>query len=210
MRFTTSALRSLLTNQAAFVASARTATAATTQYGNPQRKWLEAAIREYYRRSKDVNALWKTFDGKVQQRPSTPSRQANAAGAVRLLERFLEWDAADPEMPADAFPPIRDVAIGGHVIAIRRDLIYIDGNGYRVRQLWTDHQLHPQNPAAVQMAAAVMLSVDADLGVDSTTGVEIWGLRHGAQQSWTRQQLRREIMNLTSRLDIVEQQIQQP
>ena len=210
MRLTTSALRNLLTDPAGFVAAARTAIAASPSYGNPQRKWMEAAIREYYRLGKDVATLWATFDQKVQQRPMTPRRESNAAGAVRLLDQFIAWDAADPDMPADTFPPIRDVSIGGHLIAVRRDLIYVDGNGYRVRQLWSDHRLRPEHPAAIQMAAAVLLSVDADLGDGSTTEVDVWGLRHRAQRSWTRGQLAAELASLRSRLDAVEQAIQQP
>ncbi len=210
MRFTTSALRNLLTNQAGFVAAARISAPATPQYGNPQRKWIEAAIREYYRLGKDVPALWTTLAQRVQQRPTTPRREANAAGAARLLDQFIGWDAVEPDLPADTFPPIRDVLLGSHQIAVRRDLIYVDGSGYRVRQLWTDHQLRPEHPAAIQMAAAVLLSVDADLGVGSTTRLDIWGLRHKTQRSWGRGQLVGELANLRNRLDIVEQAIQQP
>jgi hypothetical protein len=171
---------------------------------------LQAAVRAYFEAGRDVDELWRAFDAKVNQRPASPRRQALADGARRLLERFLVWDDNESDLPADSFPPVRDVRLGTHTIAIRRDLIYLDGPGYRVRQLWTDHDLRPTHPQAIEIAAAVLASVDADLGQGSTTAVEVWGLRHQTQQSWSRGELLPELQRLERRLDAVESAIQQP
>jgi hypothetical protein len=207
MRLTHSSLRSLLVNPTGFVAAVQSAVPGSPQYGNPQRRWIDGAITEYFKAGRDADVLWQAFDQRVQRGNMTPSREANAAGAVRLLDRFLEWDSKEVDVPADTFPPVRDVAIGPHVIAVRRDLIYIDPAGYRVRQLWTDHQLRPQHPVAVQMAAAVLVSVDADLGDKQTASVEVWGLRHGVRQLWPRKQLEAARTVLLSRLNVVASQL---
>ena len=70
-----------------------------------------------------------------------PRRESLGHGAARLLEQFVNWDRDDDDFPADLFPKLRDVALGNHVLAVRRDLIYLDANGYRSRQLWTTHDL---------------------------------------------------------------------
>ena len=150
-------------NPTGFLAAVQSAVPGSPQYGNPQRRWIDGAITEYFKAGRDADVLWQAFDQRVQRGNMTPSREANAAGAVRLLDRFLEWDSKEVDVPADTFPPVRDVAIGPHVIAVRRDLIYIDPAG-SVKANVTNHQLRPQHPVAVQMAAAVLVSVDADLG----------------------------------------------
>ena len=181
-----------------------------TGYGNPQRAWLQAAVRAYFEAGRDVDELWRALETKVNQQAPNPRRQALADGARRLLERFLMWDDNESDLPADSFPPVRDVRLGTHTIAIRRDLIYLDGPSYRVRQLWTDHDLRPTHPQAIEMAAAVLASVDADLGQGSTTAVEVWGLRHHIQRSWSRAELLPKLQRLEQRLNAAESAIQQP
>jgi hypothetical protein len=210
VRLTTARLRALIVNQSSFIASARAAVAPSTRYGNAQRAWLQAAVRAYVESGRDVDELWRAFNNRVAQRSANQRRQALAEGARRLLERFVIWDENESDLPADSFPPVRDVRLGTHTIAIRRDLIYLDGPGYRVRQLWTTHDLPPTHPRAIEIAAAVMASVDADLGQDSTTAVEVWGLRHQTQRSWSRDQLLPELQRLEQRLDAVQSAIQQP
>jgi hypothetical protein len=210
VRLTTARLRALIVDQASFVAAARAAVGGATAYGNPQRAWLQIAIRAYYADAKNPQALWQAFDDKVQQGPQTARRQALAEGARRLLEMFLALDETDAALPADTFPPARDVQLGSHIIAVRRDLIYLDGPTYRVRQLWTDHAFRPTHPRAGEMAAAVMVSVDSDLGQGSTTRVDVWGLRHGQTRSWTRAELAPELSRLRARIDAAEAAISQP
>lgn len=209
MRLTTSRLRSVIVNQASFVAAAR-ASMTAAGFGNPQWNWLHAAIRTYFESSRDAEQMWAEFSRRIQQGQQSVRRQSLADGARRLLERFLAFDEDEVDIPADLFPPTRDVQLGNHSIAVRRDLIYVEGLAYRVRQLWTNHDLAPNHPRAGEMAAAVMLSVDSDLGPASTKALEVWGLRHGIRRSWTRAELGPEVTRLRDRLDAVEAAINQP
>src|SRR5262249_51245035 len=108
VRLTTASLRTLIVNQPSFIASARAGIASPVSYGNPQRAWLQAAVRAYFEAGREVDELWRVFDTKVNQRPASPRRQALADGARRLLERFLVWENDERDLPADSFPPVRD------------------------------------------------------------------------------------------------------
>jgi len=208
VRLTTAGLRALIVNRAGFVAAARRPVVEGPNYGNPQRAWLQAAIRAYFGAGRSSAELWAVLQSKVERRAASPRRESLAAGARALLEQFLVWEDLEDDIAADAFPPVRDVPLGTHTIAVRRDLIYLDGAGYRVRQLWTDHQLRPTNPRANQMAAAVMVSVDTDLGAGLTTSVEIWGLRHRLRRSFSRNELVPVVGALRRQLDEVAAEVQ--
>jgi hypothetical protein len=179
-------------------------------YGNMQRTWIEAAIKAYFNGNKDENALWQTLDARLHSGVMSARKESLGHGAARLLEQFVAWDQENDDLPADPFPRVRDVALGAHALAVRRDLIYLDTSGYRSRQLWTTHDLRPQHPRAIEMAAAVLVSVDSDLGAGSTEHVEVWGLRHGTRVSWSRSQLMPHIQSLRQHLDQAADEIQNP
>lgn len=211
MRFTTGQLRRLLTNQAGFVAAARSVVAASSQFGNPQRSWMEAAIRAYFVSNRDEEALWTEYDvrvGPVKGRSAV--RESLAEGGVKLLTSFIQFHKSEAEIPVECFPKVRDVPVGRHSIAVKRDLIYVDAGGFRARQLWTDHQLRPDHPQAHVMAAAVMVSVDEDLGPGSTREVQVWGLRHRVRVTWSRADLGAATKALAARLDEVDDAIKAP
>lgn len=210
MRLTTSGLRSFLVSPASFIAAAKNPSVGGATFGNTQRAWLEAAIRAYFNGQKDEDALWQTLDERMHSGGITPRKESLGNGAARLLEEFVAWDRENDEVPADTFPRIRDVALGNHALAVRRDLIYLDATGYRSRQLWTTHDLRPHHPHAIEMAAAVLLSLDGDLGAGSTEHVEVWGLRHRTRIVWNRSELLPHVQSLRQRLDHAAAEIQNP
>ena len=202
MRVTTAQLRQIVANPRRYVAHAR-ASAAAPQYGNPQRAWMEGAWRAYFDADRAPTALWEAFARKVAAGRASRSRAQWAAGAVPLLEQFLAWDADEPQAPVDRFARSGDVRWHGHILALRRDLVYLTATGYLVRQCWTSRELGLDHPDVGLMVAAVLVCADADLGVGRTEAVDIWHLRDGQRRSWERALLVAEAERLRERLDEV-------
>ncbi len=203
MRLTTSQLRRLVISPRQFVASALALPSVTQQYGNPQRQWMEAAWRAYFRSHRDPKQLWDAFYEKAVTAGGTPRRQALASGAEPMLDVFLRWDAKEPTSPADWFPPTRDVPWQGHVLAVKRDLLYVAKEGHRVRQLWSDTALRATHRDAGIMAAAALICAESDLGLGRIKTIDVWQLRHQDQRSWTRDSLLEDVDRLHDLLDRV-------
>jgi hypothetical protein len=53
------------------------------------------------------------------------------------------------------------------------------------------------------MAVAVLICADADLGAGRTESIEVWQLRDGQRQCWTRKELLAATHRLWERLDDV-------
>ena len=187
MRYTTGKLRAAIADPDAFVRSLRFPSD-QPNFGNPQRQWLEASLRVYLASGRNRRTLYQSFDARIRGGKQTPRRLSLAAGARRLLEQFDDWDGGQPD-PADWFPPAPDIDWRGHILSIRRDLIYLTARGYMVRQLWTDSQLRSNDERARLMAAAVLTFSDLDLGPGRVEAIEAWQLRVGAQYRWTRAEL---------------------
>jgi hypothetical protein len=77
------------------------------------------------------------------------------------------------------------------------------GAAYCLRQLWTDRMLFLNHVDADLMAVAVLICADIDLGTDRTEFIEVWQLRDGNHQCWTRNELLAEAHRLKERLDDV-------
>ncbi len=108
------------------------------------------------------------------------------------------------------FPKACDIVWQGHVLALRRDLNYLTADGYRLRQLWTDRELHVAHPNAGLVVAAVLACADVDLGADRTEAIEVWQLRDGRSRTWSRDELLAEAARLKQRLDEVAAALAQP
>jgi hypothetical protein len=164
---------------------------------------MDAALRRYFASGRDSAVLWQKFDDLAYARELVPRRVALVRGARSMLERFLEWESKEQGNPVSYFVQPTDVAWKGHIVAIRRDLVYLTSNGYKVRQLWTDRELRVEHPDAGLMVAAVLICADQDLGDGRTEIIEAWQLRTGRSCFWTRAQLLREKERLRERLDQV-------
>jgi hypothetical protein len=207
MRVTTFPLRLIIVNPQKFVADARLSLGSDTAFANPQRRWMEAAWRAYFKEGRDPSALWRAFNGRVSAASPSRQRDALAAGAVPMLERFLAWEQDETRNPADCLPPPRDARWAGHILAIQRHLVYLTENGYCVCQLWTDRQLSLDHVDADLMAVAALICTDADLGPGRTETVEVWHLRDDDRRSWQRDELLVESGRLKRRLDDVAAQL---
>jgi hypothetical protein len=203
MRVTTSQLRLLIVNPHKFVANARIPSGADTAFGNPQRRWMEAAWRAYFREGRDPKVLWREFHQKVSAASPSTRRNALAANAIPMLEQFLASEQDETKVPADCLPPARNVLWEEHILAIQRHLVYLTEGGYRLRQLWTDRLLPLDHVDADLMAVAVLICADADLGAGRTESVEVWHLRDGNRQLWSRDELLHEANRLKRHLDDV-------
>jgi hypothetical protein len=207
MRVTTSQLRLIIVNPRKFVANARALGESPAAFVNPQRKWMEAAWRAYFRERRDANVLWKEFNRRVRSAAPTSRRDALARGAAPMLEQFVDWEQGEASTPADCFPSARNVGWQGHILAIQRHLTYVTGSGYCVRQLWTDRMLDLDHVDADLMTVAILICADGDLGIGRTELVEAWHLRAGSRQSWERDALLLEADRLKRRLDDVADQM---
>lgn len=202
MRFTTAPLRQVIANPRNFVAAARRPRPDAPPFNNPQRQWMEAAWRAFFAAGRVPEVLLETFNQKSTANPN-PGRASLAAGALPMLDQFLVWDAEEPTAPADIAPPVRDVSLGAHILAVKRDLIYLAADGYLVRQIWTSRDLPADHVDASLMAYAVLICSDFDLGVERTSAIEVWDLRNGVRRRWRRDELAREAARLLDRLDEV-------
>ena len=203
MRVTTSQLRFLIVNPRKFVTNARSPSGADTVFGNPQRRWMEAAWRAYFREGRDSKVLGKEFHERVRAASPSPRRNTLAESAKPMLEQFLAWEQGETQAPADCLPPARDVPWEGHILAIQRHLVYLTQRGYCLRQLWTDRMLFLNHVDADLMAVSVLICADADLGAGRTESIEVWQLRDGHRRCWTRNELLAHAHRLKGRLDAV-------
>jgi hypothetical protein len=201
MRVTTSQLRLLIVNPHRFVANARIPSGTDTAFGNPQRRWMEAAWRAYFREGRASKILWREFHQKVDAAFPSARRNALAANVVPMLEQFLAWERDETTVPADCLPPAHNVLWNTHILAIQRHLVYLTAGGYHLRQLWTDRLLPLTHVDADLMAVAVLICADADLGAERTESVEVWHLRDGNRQLWSREELLSGASRLQRRLD---------
>ena len=203
MRLTTYQLRLLIVNPAKFVASVRRPPGSDAGFGNPRRRWMEAAWRVYFREGRDPQVLWREFYQRVKAAAPSSRRDALATGAEPMLDQFLAWDQEGAKVPADCFPPARDMPWEEHILAIQRHLVYLTEGGYHLRQLWTDRQLLLDHVDADLMALAALICADTDLGAGRAESVEVWRLRDGNREVWSRDKLLSEANRLQRRLDDV-------
>ncbi len=203
MRVTTSQLRQIVVSPSRFVARARVPQPDASQFGNPQRTWMEAAWRAYFGGGRISDALWDAFERKVGSGNLTARRTALAEGAVPMLERFLQWDEEEAGAPHLLYPPSRDMDWGPHVLSLKRDAVYLTIDGYLVRLFWTDRDLTVRHPDASLMAAGVLAYSEADLGPGRVKRVEAWQLRDGHRLGWDRPDLVKEAARLQQRMDDV-------
>jgi hypothetical protein len=203
MRVTTSQLRLLIVNPHKFVANARIPSGADTTFGNPQRRWMEATWRAYFREGRDPQVLWREFHERVRAASPSARRNTLATNAIPMLEQFLTWEQDETNVPADCLPPPRNVLWEDHILAIQRHLVYLTQGGYCLRQLCTDRLLYLDHVDADLMAVAVLICADADLGAGRMEFVEVWHLREGDRQFWNRDELLAEASRLKRRLDDV-------
>jgi hypothetical protein len=120
-----------------------------------------------------------------------------------MLEQFLIWDADEIDAPVDPLPPAQDVAWCGHILAIRRDFVYITPSGYLIRQCWTSRELSFRHPDAQLIGAAVLVCADVEMGDGRTEAIDVWHLRDGERQRWSRDMLLTQVQRLRERLDEV-------
>jgi hypothetical protein len=188
MRLTTSELRRLAIDPAGFL-EAQSQIDPTRGFGNVQRQWMDGAWRAYFASWRTEQALWAEFERRVTRGTPGLRRDGMAREATTMLEQFLEWEQDETGIPADVFPPIRDVAWESHTLAVRRDLTYITSLGFRLRQLWTDREMSIDHPNAGLLVAATLVCADMDLGDARTQSVEVWQLRRKRRRAWTREEL---------------------
>jgi hypothetical protein len=147
------------------------------------------------------------FYQRVRTVTPTSRRDALATGVEPRLEQFLAWEQDETKAPADCLPPARDVHWEGHPLAIRHHLVYLTAGGYCLRQLWTDRMLSLDHADADLMAVATLICAEADLGAGRTESVEVWQLRNGNRQTWSRDELLPESSRLKIYLDEIDSEL---
>jgi hypothetical protein len=207
MRVTTAQMRQIVTNPGRFVEDARAPRDAGERFGNPQRAWMEAALRAYFANGRSAAVLWDELETRASTGGLTPWRYRMALAAEPMVEQFLAWDRERADAPGLWFPPTRDVQWHEHTLALKRDLVYLTPTGYRLLLLWTDRELRVTHADAGLMAAAILAYSDGDLGTDRVESIEVWQLRAKQQAAWTRQELEAETARLHQRLDQVALQL---
>jgi hypothetical protein len=207
MRVTTYQLRLLIVNPRKFVLSARRASGADSAFWSPQRRWMEAAWRAYFRGGRNPNVFWEEFYQRVRAATPTSRRDALAVGAEPMLEQFLAWEQDETKALADCLPPARDVQWEGHTLAIQRHLVYLTEGGYCLRQLWTDRILSLDHADADLMAVATLICAEADLGAGRTESIDVWQLRNGNRHIWSRDELLPQASRLKRYLDEVDSEL---
>jgi hypothetical protein len=208
MRFTTAQLREAIINPARLVSRLRTPIVDARSFGNPQRAWMEASWRAYFADGRNRNTLWKVFNEKVANQPLDKRRASLANGAIPMLERFVDWDAAEPSGPTLWNPPSSDLEWEGHILSLKRDALYLTESGYHVRVYWTDHELSVSNPNASLMAAALLVYSEVDLGADRIASLDGWQLRKGERRFWTSDELADEKVQLMFRMNEISAALQ--
>lgn len=159
--------------------------------GNPQRQWLDSALRQYFATGRDRRALIPALEQAVAKNGLTAWKRTMSRSLVPVARLFADWDSGERD-PHALFlthrPP--DAIWRGHHLALRRDLFYIHGNGYMVRLLWSDSRSLRERGTSMAITA-VLASADADLGEDAVEVIEVWQLRKAQRRRYLRRDLDR-------------------
>jgi hypothetical protein len=200
MLFSGAQFRALLRNPDRYVAMARKPPV-PQEGGSPQRPLLEAGLKAYFKSGRAPTVALEDLERRVAK-SSSESREANAGAVRRMLRRFLALDASEGT-PAGFFPGRSVAPIGKHLVGLSPSLWYRLGDGYLVRQLWTESDFSLARPYTRLAAAGYLVHSEALLGAGCVHQVEFWHLRSGSVAGWQASDLRRLIPSLIAVLDSV-------
>jgi hypothetical protein len=206
LHFTEARLRQAFVQPAAFVTASRMPPA--VNFGNPQRQWLEAAIKAYFAADRDGEIAWATLQEKAAARSEMRYFEGFLNGAENLLEQFLAFDAAEQAIPRGTlFARSRRVPFGRHTLSMQRHLLYLSPGGYELRQIWTARDLDIDHDLAPLMALASLVCAEFDLGRERVESVDVWQLRSEGRQRWRRNALTTVENELREYLDTIEEEV---
>jgi hypothetical protein len=169
-----------------------------------QRKWIDAAIRRYIKKARDVGVLIGYYDDRTGRSKRKETATTEIANGRRMLERFaeLERDQAPPSRIQLASVPVNVI---GHRLTMGVDLVYDREGGARMVILMTDREIRRTEHLRLYASAAA-LHYEGRPDGGPVDRVDIWVLTSAQVPGrgvigWQRSILERQIPALTTRLD---------
>ena len=206
MRFTAGDVRAAIATPQALVErlAARSASPEATPR-SAQRLWIEACLRSYFRSRRSPDVLISEYRRRTFGKGRTAAQRTQIANGEEMLQTFLTWEESEPE-PHVAMHPRTDRVVLGHTLSMPHDLVYELGDGYLLREVWTDGFVRSDRDRKL-LAAASLAHADAVFGLGRIQVVEAWQLRSEIKMAWPRRQLEQSFSVLRQRLDEIERQL---
>jgi hypothetical protein len=173
---------------------------------SPQRQWIEASLRRYYRRGRNPDVLIGDYQARTAGKGSSRGKATEIAHGEGMLLSFLALDEPEPA-PRVAMQARTNQPVVGHTLSMGHDLIYERPDGYLVREIWTDGVVRRTEHRRL-MQAASLLHADELLGRGRVQGIEVWHLRLGLVETMTREEAYELAPSLRAVLDDIALRVQ--
>lgn len=173
---------------------------------SPQRQWIEASLRRYYRRGRNPDILIGDYQARTAGKGSNRGKATEIANGETMLLALLALDEPQPA-PRVAMQPRTNQPVVGHTLSMGHDLVYERPDGYLVREIWTDGVVRrPEHRRLMQ--AASLLHADELFGRGRVQGLEVWHLRFGLAETMTRREAYELAPTLRAVLDDIAVRVQ--
>lgn len=167
---------------------------------NPQRAFIDASIREYFRGGRDASILFAAYDRRTGKSKRHESAATEIANGRMMLGRFLVLDQHKDDPTRIQLRP-EFVEVLGHRIKMGVDLVYDTPAGASLVLVITDEEITRTEHLRL-FATAAMLHFEGRPGGGPVTQVEVWLLRWDQRLvRWPRQLLENSIPRLADRLE---------
>jgi hypothetical protein len=184
----------------------RPGSAPTDTPRSPQRQWIEASLRRYYRASRNPDILIGDYQARTDGKGSSRGKATEIANGEGMLLSFLALDEPEPT-PRIAMQTRTNQPVVGHTISMGHDLVYERPDGYLVREIWTDGVVRRLDHRRL-MQAASLLHADQLLGRGRVQELEVWHLRFGFVEAMRREEAYELAPSLRAVLDNIALRVQ--